>query len=243
MNTPDHPDFTALALGEHIHGTPARAVLDALRTSVSARQEAEQIRDTAARLSFVLKGQPPQRLDSKRRNAILNADIAAVRARFAAEDREEEETETAPPVVRRPQRQWLYPAAAAAAVVAAAVVVLRLLPGSGPAIAPQQPKAGLAQQNGDEDPGGRVFMSSADPAATRAPARGTPAIAIAVKPQAVAPPSPGSPGPAPQPPTPAELVKQLPPAEVAPAVETPLTKPPYRHDPKDWAGPPRVKSK
>ena len=30
MNTtPDHPDFTALALGEHIHGNPARAVLDA----------------------------------------------------------------------------------------------------------------------------------------------------------------------------------------------------------------------
>ena len=93
MNTtPDHPDFTALALGEHIHGAPARAVLDALRTSVAARQEAEQLRDTAAKLSLVLKGQPPQRLDNKRRNAIFNADIAALKERFAAEEREEEET-------------------------------------------------------------------------------------------------------------------------------------------------------
>lgn len=242
MNTPDHPDFTALALGEHIHGTPARAVLDALRTSVSARQEAEQIRDTAARLSFVLKGQPPQRLDSRRRNAILNADIAAVRARFAAEEREEEENEVAPPALRRPQRQWIYPVVAAAAVVAAAVVVLRLLPGSGPSVAPQ-PKAGVAQQNGDEDPGGRIMVTPGDSASPRSPVRGTPAIAITVKQEPVAPPSPASPVPAPQPSTPAELVKQLPPAEVAPAVETPLTKPPYRHDPNDWAGPPRVKSK
>src|SRR5688572_10233334 len=87
MNTsPDHPDFTALALGEHMHGTPAQAVIDALRTSVAARNEADQIRSTAQRLAFALKGERPERLDAERRHAILTADPAAVRARFAAED-------------------------------------------------------------------------------------------------------------------------------------------------------------
>ncbi len=129
MNTsPDHPDFTALALGEHIHGTPARTVLEALRTSVSARHEAEKIRATAGQLAFALKGQPPLRLDDARRNAVLDADIAAVRARFAEEDRAALADEPAP-VVPRPPRPWIYTTAAAAAVAAAAIVVMKFLPG------------------------------------------------------------------------------------------------------------------
>ena len=129
MNTsPDHPDFTALALGEHIHGTPAQAVLEALRTSVAARHEAEQIRTTAGQLAFALKGLPPLRLDDARRNEVLKADIAAVRARFAEEDRAALADEPAP-VVPRPPRTWIYTTAAAAAVAAAAIVVMKFLPG------------------------------------------------------------------------------------------------------------------
>jgi hypothetical protein len=132
MNTsPDHPDFTALALGEHIHGTPAQAVLEALRTSVAARVEAEQIQLTARQLAFALKGQPPQRLDAARRNSVLTADPAAVRARFEEEELAAFETE---PLVSaaRSRPGWVYPTLAAAAVAAAAFVALRLLPGYTP---------------------------------------------------------------------------------------------------------------
>lgn len=132
MNTsPDHPDFTALALGEHIHGTPAHAVIEALRTSVSARAEAEQIQNTGRLLSCVLKNQPPLRLDANRRNAIFAADIDAVRARFEEEERAAFEEEDAVPVVRRRQT-WVFPAVAAAAIAAAVVAALRLLPGYAP---------------------------------------------------------------------------------------------------------------
>jgi hypothetical protein len=132
MNTsPDHPDFTALALGEHIHGTPAQAVLEALRTSVAARVEAEQIQLTARQLAFALKGQPPQRLDAARRNDVLTADAAAVRARFEEEELAAFETEPLATAARsRPG--WVYPTLAAAAVAAVAFVALRLLPGYTP---------------------------------------------------------------------------------------------------------------
>ncbi|HWB07448.1 MAG TPA: hypothetical protein VG796_30775 [Verrucomicrobiales bacterium] len=142
MNTsPDHPDFTALALGEHIHGTPARAVIEALRTSVSARAEAEQIQNAGRLLSCVLKNQPPLRLDANRRNAIFAADIDAVRARFEEEERAAFEEEDAVPVVRRRQT-WIFPAAAAAAIAVTVVAALRLLPGYSSSRATQDPLTG-----------------------------------------------------------------------------------------------------
>jgi hypothetical protein len=240
MNTtPDHPDFTALALGEHIHGTPARAVLDALRTSVAARQEAEQLRDTAAQLSFVLKGQPPQRLDSKRRNAIYNADIAALRERFAAEERDdEEEIETfRRPVVRRPRRPtWIYPSVAAAAVVAAAVIVLQVLPGRGRSVAPSGPLT-----DAGADPPGRILVSTTPPASQRPRGPGLPAVPPAVFPQEhTAPPPQEAMRPSPMVPAP-EVAREQPDLPLTPSPEIPRTKPPFRNDFRDYASPPRVK--
>ena len=85
MKSPaDHPDFTAMALGEHIDGTPPQAVLDALHQNPAARREADAIRSTAQRLSSALGSSGSHSLDSAARLAILNADPAAVRARFAA---------------------------------------------------------------------------------------------------------------------------------------------------------------
>jgi hypothetical protein len=135
MNTtPDHPDFTALALGEHILGSPSPAVTDALRSSVSARQEMEQIRITAKQLSLVLKGQRVTRLDAARRNAVLHADPAVVRARFAAEAAVAQ-TDTVlllqrpvAPVKRR--KSWFIPAAAAALLAACSVAAIKWLPSS-----------------------------------------------------------------------------------------------------------------
>jgi hypothetical protein len=240
MNTtPDHPDFTALALGEHIHGTPARAVLDALRTSVAARQEAEQLRDTAAQLSFVLKGQPPQRLDHKRRNAIFNADVAALRERFAAEERAEEQDQAfeivRPPVVRR-HPSWIYPSVAAAAVAAAAVAVLRMLPGHEPSVAPAP---SMAQT--DHEPGGRILVSTGPPAASRAHAPRTqamPAPSI-VRQENTAPVAQETVKQSPVAPAPKVVREyQAPPSVAIP--ELPPTRPPYRNDMRDYASPPRV---
>ena len=238
MKTPDHPDFTALALGEHIHGTPARAVLDALRTSVAARQEAQQIRDSAARLSFVLQAQPPQRLDSKRRNAIYNADIAAVRARFAAEERAEEEILIAPPVVRRP-RTWIYPLAAAAAVVAAAVAVLHFLAGS----AAPSPEAGTPVAREDADLNGSILVSPADPAAPRVHQPRVPVVPGVARQEPIAPLPQDAPVESPAPAAPPELVKPAPAVKEAPLPEPPRTRPPYRPDHRDWVAPERVKER
>ena len=186
MNTsPDHPDFTALALGEHIHGTPARAVLDALRTSVAARNEAEQIRATAHCLTFALKGQPPLRLDAVRRHAVLHADIAAVRVRFAAEDRAAFTEAPAPSVERQP-RTWVYPTLAAAAVSAAAIMVMKFLPATA---SPSQPNTPPVVRT-DDEPTGRVMVV---PPAPDSPARGrtlVPAPVPAVVDHAVKPPLP-----------------------------------------------------
>lgn len=164
MNTsPDHPDFTALALGEHIHGTPAQAVIEALRTSVAARNEADQIRATGNHLAFVLKGQPPLRLDDARRNAIFTADIAAVRARFAEEDRSALADEPAMPVERTPHT-WIYPTLAAAAVAVAAVMVMKFLPG---ATASSSTITAPVVQTNDEQGGGVIVV----PAAPQNPSR------------------------------------------------------------------------
>ena len=163
MNTsPDHPDFTALALGEHIHGTPALTVIEALRTSVAARSEADRIRATGNQLAFALKGQPPLRLDDARRNAIFTADVAAVRARFALEERLALAGEPVTPVERAP-RTWIYPTLAAAAVAVAAIMVMKFLPGAA-ASAPPGP-APMAQS--DEELNGRVIVVPAVPKGCR----------------------------------------------------------------------------
>jgi len=236
MNTPDHPDFTALALGEHIHGMPARAVIDALRTSVAARQEAEQIRVTAASLALVLKGQPPQRLDNKRRSEIFHADTSAVRARFAAEElAEAADIEfTPPPAVRRPRRAWLTPALAAAAVVTAAVLVLKLLPGREPAGPHATPL--LA---GEQDPAGRIMVTPVAPDKARPRAPGAQILPEVVMQNTAVPPQETPAAPPVE--IPAEVVQQPPPAEPAPAMQPVPAKPPWRPNPKDYAAPPRVK--
>lgn len=235
MNTtPDHPDFTALALGEHIHGAPARAVLDALRTSVAARQEAEQLRETAATLAFVLKGQPPQRLDAKRRNAIFNADVEALRARFAAEEREEEAADAAPLPIPRRQKSWIYPAAAVAAIVAVTVAVLNVLPGGE---RPQR-KPSTAMVDSDGDPVGRILVTPATPSAPSVtPGRKeAPGVAIQEKP---APPE--VPGAVPAPPLqpPADLAQKPTAPAVTPVPESPRHKPAYVPNTKDYTSPPR----
>lgn len=159
MNTsPDHPDFTALALGEHISGTPTQAVLEALRTNVAARREAEQIRAAAGSLAFVLKGQPPQGLDEARRRAILHADSAAVRARFAAEESAASARESVAPAVRR-RHLWLYPGIVAAAAAVAGFFVLRVLPGySTPAQNSNDP---VANSEAGAEPNGKIMVTPA----------------------------------------------------------------------------------
>ena len=126
MKSPaDHPVFTAMALGEHIDGTPPQAVLDALHQNPAARREADAIRSTAQRLSSALGASGSANLDPAARLAILNADPAAVRARFAAESSPQPATTPAStPATTRPRPRhdrysWVVPTAAAAAVVIA----------------------------------------------------------------------------------------------------------------------------
>lgn len=242
MNTsPDHPDFTALALGEHIHGTPAQAVLEALRTSVSARHEAEQIRRTAQSLAFVLKGQPPQRLDEARRQAIFKANPAAVRARFAAEDQLSFKEEPAAPAPRAP-RTWVYPTAAAAAVTVAAIMVMRLIPGY---TAPPRREAPPVAES-DPEPTGKIMVTTP---ATGAPGRervsvNPPAPAIVNQESKLPPPEKGLDLPAPPAPPPA-VVRETPPARpdlnAVPEIRksTPAPKPgPRRPIMDNFASPP-----
>ena len=222
MNTsPDHPDFTALALGEHINGIPAQAVLDALRTSVSARNEAEQIRATANRLAFVLKGRPPVRLDDARRNAIFNADVAAVRARFSAEDRAALAEEPAP-VVERAPRTWIYPTLAAAAVVVAAVIVMKFLPSP----ADVQPKAPPVAAENDE-PTGRIMVESPTPNGPVRERNQGPGVAPAMVEHEVKPPLPDK-GPALSPANepPVQVVKETPPPRLLIPAPQPANAPP-----------------
>jgi hypothetical protein len=122
MKSPaDHPDFTAMAIGEHIDGTPPQAVLDALHQNPAARREADAIRSTAQRLSSALGSSGSHSLDSAARLAILNADPAAVRARFAAESSPQPASSpaTTRPRPRHDRYSWVVPTAAAAAVVIA----------------------------------------------------------------------------------------------------------------------------
>ena len=122
MTSPaDHPDFTAMAIGEHIDGTPPQAVLAALHQNPAARREADAIRSTAQRLSSALGSSGSHSLDSAARLAILNADPAAVRARFAAESSPQPASSpaTTRPRPRHDRYSWVVPTAAAAAVVIA----------------------------------------------------------------------------------------------------------------------------
>jgi hypothetical protein len=122
MKSPaDHPDFTAMAIGEHIDGTPPQAVLDALHQNPAARREADAIRSTAQRLSSALGSSGSHSLDSAARLAILNADPAAVRARFATESSTQPASSpaTTRPRPRHDRYSWVVPTAAAAAVVIA----------------------------------------------------------------------------------------------------------------------------
>ena len=235
MNTsPDHPDFTALALGEHINGIPAQAVLDALRTSVSARNEAEQIRATANQLAFVLKGQPPVRLNDARRSAIFNADVTAVRARFAAEDRAAVAEEPVPVVARAP-RTWIYPTLAAAAVAVAAIIVMKFLP----APADVQPKAPPVAKESDE-PTGRVMVVAPIPKSPVRERSHAPGVAPAMVEHAVKLPPPDKgqeTSPANEPPV--QVVKEVPlPSPVIPSPQPPNSPPPEAGTPPPGVSPP-----
>lgn len=253
-SSPDHPDFTALALGEHIHGTPAQAVLDALRTSVAARNEADQIRATANCLAFALKGQPPLRLDDVRRNAVLHADIAAVRARFAEEDRAALAEEPAP-AIERARRTWVYPTLAAAAVAAAAIMVMKFLPATATPALPNTPPVAKA----DDEPNDSIMVV---PSTAQTPVRGRahgpppapPAVDHAVKPPL---PDKGQElSPASEPPSPV-VQEKLPAIPAIPAPQLPSTKspqselaappagisPPKKSEPGRFATPPPTRGK
>lgn len=254
MNTtPDHPDFTALALGEHIHGTPAQVVIEALRTSVTARREAEDICATARQLSFVLKGQPPLRLDTARRQAILNADLAAVRARFAEEERAAlTVVENASAPARAP-RTWVYPTIAAAAVVGAAILVLQLIPGYTAPSQRSRPPVTEAGGNGVEPPegNGKILVTpvaprnreSAPPSRLRPP---SPEV-VNKLPVPITPPEKGVEFPAP--PAPPAIVKDSPPAlpPLPPAGSKPPASPGVQpkldNGYRDFATPPPVKGR
>jgi hypothetical protein len=225
MNTsPDHPDFTALALGEHIHGTPAQAVLEALRTSVAARVEAGQIQTTARHLAFALKGLPPLRLDAARRNDVLSADPEAVLARFEAEELNAvEEVTVAPP--RRHRPSWIFPTLAAAGVAAAVFVALRMLPG----YVPPSQRVALP----DEHPGGKIMVTPQRQQGIQVPNPGrTPAPLTVQQDPVPQPPPQSSELPAPQEPASA-VVKEAPPQ--FPVIQVPPVDPsqytrPLPHD-------------
>ncbi len=235
MNTsPDHPDFTALALGEHINGIPAQAVLDALRTSVSARHEADQIRATANQLAFVLKGQPPVRLDDARRNAIFNADVAAVRARFSAEDCAALAEEPGP-VVERAPRTWIYPTLAAAAVAVAAIIVMKFLPSPADV---QKEAPPIATEN--DEPTGRIMVESPTPNSPVRERNQGPGIGPVIVEQGVKPPLPDK-GPALSPANepPVQVVKEAPPPRpLVPSPLVPNSPPPESDTPPPGISPP-----
>jgi hypothetical protein len=209
MNTsPDHPDFTALALGEHIHGAPAQTVLEALRTSVAARVEAEQIQFTARRLTFALKGQPPLRLDAGRRNAIFTADPAEIRARFAEEERAAFAEEPVFVQASKTRRTWIFPTLAAAAVAVAALVALRSLPGYTPPSQRNVPGEDVA--NMEKEPDRKIMVTPPIvPSPPRIPVQ-SPAPAIAKEEPAPPPPQQvRDVPPAADPPAPPVVVKEV----------------------------------
>jgi hypothetical protein len=124
----DHPDFTALALGEHLHGAPEPDVLEALRAVPTGPAEADAVRRTALRLAAALRSEPLPAPDPALRHAILAATPDSLGQQFARE---------MPATRRTAQRPrpfpWLRPLAACAAVALAAFLFLqRQRPAAGP---------------------------------------------------------------------------------------------------------------
>ena len=232
MNHPaDHPDFTAMALGEHIQGTPAQHILDALRSSVSARREADTIHETGRLLGAALRGEPELRLDAARRHAIFRADPEALRARFAAEDAAADTvlTVSAPRAAAAPRRTWLVPTAAAAAVAVAGYFFLTHTRGPGRS----GNRGAVAEQDANPEPTGSVRAMLPKPredATPRdlAPAReSTPRRPLREVPQIVVQPPAAAPkAPQVSPPTvPAPAIVEAPPApapKAEPMPEIPL---------------------
>lgn len=240
MNHPaDHPDFTAMALGEHIQGTPAQHILEALRSSVSARREADAIHDTGRLLGAALRDEPELRLDAARRHAIFRADPEAVRARFAAEEADAAAARpfSAPRAAAAPRRTWLVPTAAAAAVAIAGYWFLTHTRGPGrsgtrPAVA--------AEEDANPEPTGSVRamlpkgrdgttnrdLAPARELPPRRPVREVPQIVVqppAAAPKApqVSPPTVPPPALVDAPPTPAPKAGPMPeiPLQPAPAAD------------------------
>jgi len=203
-------------------------VIDALRTSVAARNEADQIRGTAQRLACALKGEQPLRLGAERRHAIFTADPAAVRARFAAEDAASFIEEPVLPAVRVP-RKWVSPTLAAAAVAAAAFFVMRLLPGL---TMPSPKDPGPVAET---EPTGQIMVNP--PRTTTGPdkSRVRPPGPSIVGNDGVPPPGKGTDLPRVE--DPSSLVQEVPPAvpgprEVIPP--PPSGNPPQRPDPRNF---------
>jgi hypothetical protein len=116
----DHPDFTALALGEHLHGAPEPEILQALRSAPTGPAEAEAVRRTAERLAAAFHREPLTAPDPTLRAAILAATPESLAQRFAG---------TSIPTTRtnrrtRP-RPWLRSLAACAAVTLATSLFLQ----------------------------------------------------------------------------------------------------------------------
>lgn len=116
----DHPDFTALALGEHLHGTPEPEILKALRSAPSGPSEAEAVRRTAKRLAAALHSEPLPAPDPTLRAAILAATPESLAQRFSG---------SSPPSTRPRQHTrslpWLRPLAACAAITLATTLFLQ----------------------------------------------------------------------------------------------------------------------
>jgi len=116
----DHPDFTALALGEHLHGAPEPEILKALRSAPTGPAEAQAVRRTAERLAAAFQSEPLPAPDPALRAAILAATPESLAERFAVRT---------PPATRPHQRTrplpWLRPLAACAAVILAATLLIQ----------------------------------------------------------------------------------------------------------------------
>jgi len=116
----DHPDFTALALGEHLHGAPEPQVLKALRTPPTGPAEAEAVRRTAERLAAALHSEPLPAPDPSLRAAILAATPESLAQRFAGTP-----SHASPTPRRTRPLPWLRPLAACAALTLASALFLQ----------------------------------------------------------------------------------------------------------------------
>ena len=128
----DHPDFTALAIGESIGSAPAQALTDTLRGSVAARHEADSIHTTAENLRAALQRQTHPGLDESRRNLVLNVTRSEAIERLGTDDKEDSGIGKTVPMREQaspsPFRIW----AGVAAAVAVTVTILKLIPAGGP---------------------------------------------------------------------------------------------------------------